>query len=103
MAKNIPTARTIIAELVAKGYTPTQVVNSVARSLAHVEKNATNPVLKSVWRKADALAKTNMTNVYAEAAKTGAHLPCDARCMDAHEDECNCLCGGVNHGVLLAH
>jgi hypothetical protein len=26
---------------------------------------------------------------------------CDARCYDAKEPECKCICGGVNHGVGL--
>ncbi|WP_433542076.1 hypothetical protein ACQP10_37960 (plasmid) [Streptosporangium sandarakinum] len=26
---------------------------------------------------------------------------CDARCYDAHETECDCICAGVNHGVGL--
>jgi hypothetical protein len=24
---------------------------------------------------------------------------CDARCYDAAEDECDCICGGRNHGA----
>ncbi len=24
---------------------------------------------------------------------------CDSRCYNAKSDECNCVCGGVNHGV----
>ncbi|MEV0996883.1 hypothetical protein [Nonomuraea sp. NPDC050202] len=24
---------------------------------------------------------------------------CDARCYDAHEAECQCVCGGLNHGA----
>lgn len=27
---------------------------------------------------------------------------CDARCYDAHETACECVCGGLNHGVGLA-
>ena len=26
---------------------------------------------------------------------------CDARCYDAHEPECDCICGGKNHGAGL--
>lgn len=26
---------------------------------------------------------------------------CDARCHDAKESECNCCCGGMNHGAGL--
>ncbi|MEU6712935.1 hypothetical protein ABZ897_15755 [Nonomuraea sp. NPDC046802] len=26
---------------------------------------------------------------------------CDARCYDAHEAECECVCGGLNHGAGL--
>jgi alpha-galactosidase/6-phospho-beta-glucosidase family protein len=26
---------------------------------------------------------------------------CDAKCYNAVEDECQCCCGGVNHGVGL--
>ena len=24
---------------------------------------------------------------------------CDAKCHDAHESDCDCICGGSNHGV----
>lgn len=24
---------------------------------------------------------------------------CDSRCYNAHEPECDCICGGVNHGA----
>ena len=24
---------------------------------------------------------------------------CDAKCYDAHEPECDCICGGMNHGA----
>ncbi len=24
---------------------------------------------------------------------------CDARCYDAMHDDCECICGGLNHGV----
>ncbi|WP_026370028.1 hypothetical protein [Kallotenue papyrolyticum] len=24
---------------------------------------------------------------------------CDARCHEAHEPTCDCICGGMNHGV----
>lgn len=27
---------------------------------------------------------------------------CDARCYDAHLPECDCICGGRNHGAGLA-
>lgn len=26
---------------------------------------------------------------------------CDARCYDAHEPDCDCICGGRNHGAGL--
>jgi hypothetical protein len=24
---------------------------------------------------------------------------CDARCYQAHDEHCHCICGGINHGV----
>lgn len=27
---------------------------------------------------------------------------CDARCYDAYEAHCECVCGGLNHGIGLA-
>lgn len=26
---------------------------------------------------------------------------CDAKCHDAHDADCDCVCGGINHGVGL--
>jgi hypothetical protein len=26
---------------------------------------------------------------------------CDAKCYDAHEPDCDCICGGRNHGARL--
>lgn len=27
---------------------------------------------------------------------------CDEKCYNAHEPECDCVCGGINHGIGLA-
>jgi hypothetical protein len=27
---------------------------------------------------------------------------CDAKCYEAHEPHCDCICGGANHGAGLA-
>lgn len=99
--KNTPStkANEVVARLQAKGYTPTQVVNSVARSLAHAERHG-NRTDKVIWRKADATAKAALAKTHVEAGPGG--LPCDSRCMTASEPECVCLCGGVNHGCALA-
>lgn len=36
------------------------------------------------------------TLIYAEGAVNGR---CDAKCYDATSADCNCICGGKNHGV----
>ena len=28
-------------------------------------------------------------------------VTCNENCMEASEEECNCSCGGQNHGILL--
>jgi hypothetical protein len=28
---------------------------------------------------------------------------CDAKCYDAKETECDCICGGRNHGAGMVH
>jgi hypothetical protein len=30
---------------------------------------------------------------------SGAQSRCDAKCYEAHEDQCDCICGGRNHGA----
>lgn len=79
-------------------YTPLQVVHSLTRKLAWVTLNGDESEIRAYER---ALAK-------ARKALTAAHsvgfIPCGPECMSAlPESECNCHCGGVNHGkVVLA-
>jgi hypothetical protein len=39
-----------------------------------------------------------LLNVYTSEGCIGR---CDAKCYNAHEPVCDCICGGVNHGVGL--
>jgi hypothetical protein len=40
-----------------------------------------------------------MTTVISYQSSGGDQGRCDARCYDAHEEECDCICGGRNHGA----
>lgn len=42
-----------------------------------------------------------MTTLLAVYTKEGCIGRCDAKCYDANSPECDCICGGVNHGVGL--
>lgn len=86
---------TVIEALQAKGYTETQIVNSLKRKLNHVEKTASAQV-KGVYRKALATARTNLAAAHADH-----FVPCDVQCLTSAIDECVCHCGGKNHGAYL--
>ncbi|MER5322369.1 hypothetical protein [Streptosporangium roseum] len=43
-----------------------------------------------------------MTTLIAVRGVGGRIKRCDARCYDAHETKCDCVCRGANHGVGLA-
>lgn len=43
-----------------------------------------------------------MTTLIAVYTNRGCIGRCDAKCHDAFEPECICVCGGVNHGVGLS-
>lgn len=43
-----------------------------------------------------------MTTLIAVYDSEGCRGRCDARCYEAHEPECDCICGGKNHGAGLA-
>jgi hypothetical protein len=40
-----------------------------------------------------------MSTVVAVYTSSGCIGRCDAKCHDAKETECDCICGGRNHGV----
>ena len=40
-----------------------------------------------------------MATIYAVYNSDGCVGRCDARCYDAKGPDCNCICGGANHGV----
>lgn len=42
-----------------------------------------------------------MTTLIAVHGVGGRIKRCDARCYDAHETECDCVCRRLNHGVGL--
>lgn len=43
-----------------------------------------------------------MTTLIAVYDSRGCVGRCDARCYDAKEPDCDCICGGANHGRGLA-
>jgi hypothetical protein len=40
-----------------------------------------------------------MTTLIAIYNSEGCQGRCDAKCYEAHEEECHCICGGRNHGA----
>ena len=40
-----------------------------------------------------------MTTLISYQSSGGDQGRCDAKCYDATEDECDCICGGRNHGA----
>ena len=42
---------------------------------------------------------TGMTTLISYQSSGGDQGRCDAKCYEAHEDECDCICGGRNHGA----
>lgn len=42
-----------------------------------------------------------MTTLLAVYTKDGCIGRCDAKCYDAEGPDCDCICGGMNHGVGL--
>ncbi len=43
-----------------------------------------------------------MTTLIAAYNSEGCIGRCDAKCHDAIEPDCDCICGGMNHGVGVA-
>lgn len=90
------TAKTILESLSSKGYTERQIVNSLARSLAHVKLHVTDERTIKAWDTAYHKATVALTKAHADH-----YVPCDPRCEWATEDHCECFCGGVNHGHFV--
>jgi hypothetical protein len=42
---------------------------------------------------------TGMTTLICYQSSGGDQGHCDAKCYDAHEPDCGCICGGRNHGA----
>lgn len=42
-----------------------------------------------------------MTTLIAVYTNDGCEGRCDAKCYEAHEPDCHCVCGGLNHGAGL--
>jgi len=40
-----------------------------------------------------------MTTLISFSSSSGQQGRCDAKCYDAKESECDCICGGRNHGA----
>jgi hypothetical protein len=40
-----------------------------------------------------------VTTLIAVYNSEGCQGRCDAKCYEAHEEECDCICGGRNHGA----
>lgn len=79
-------------------YTPVQVYNSAQRSEAWARRKG-SAVEKAIWGRVKAEAEAALQTAYAKARKQGSFIPCDANCMGSFSDDCNCACGGVNHGI----
>jgi len=44
-----------------------------------------------------------MTTLIAVYDSDGCRGRCDARCYNATSGDCDCICGGINHGAGLKH
>lgn len=42
---------------------------------------------------------SGMTALISYQSSGGDQGRCDAKCYDAHEPDCDCICGGRNHGA----
>ena len=42
-----------------------------------------------------------MCTLIAVYSSDGCEGRCDAKCYNAHDDKCTCICGGKNHGAGL--
>jgi len=42
---------------------------------------------------------SGLTTLISYQSSGGDQGRCDAKCYEAHEDECDCICGGRNHGA----
>jgi len=40
-----------------------------------------------------------MSTLITQKTGSGGQLRCDAKCHDALGPDCDCICGGINHGV----
>lgn len=40
-----------------------------------------------------------MSTMISTRSSSGESRRCDAKCHDATEEKCDCVCGGINHGV----
>jgi hypothetical protein len=82
-------------------YTPVQVYNSAQRSEAWAQKKG-SAIERAIWAKVKADAEALVANSYAKAKKQHVFIPCDANCMGSLSADCECSCGGVNHGIHAA-
>lgn len=82
-------------------YTPVQVYNSAQRSEAWARRKG-SAVERAIWAKVKAMAEEALAVDYAKAKKKGLFIPCDANCMGSLSADCDCSCGGVNHGINAA-
>ena len=42
-----------------------------------------------------------MVKVIKIVRRDGTRAQCDARCQEAKQDKCECICGGIYHGALF--
>ncbi len=63
------------------------------RGLAHPLRRSEYRLL---WQQREGQALATLIAVYTSEGCVGR---CDARCHDATTPECDCICGGANHGV----
>jgi hypothetical protein len=82
-------------------YTPVQVYNSAQRSEAWAQKKG-SAIEKAIWSKVKADAEALVAVSYAKAKKAGKFIPCDENCMGSVSPDCECSCGGTNHGIHAA-
>jgi len=101
--KNSAAALAALQKMTKNGkvYTPVQVYNSAQRSAAWARKLG-NPIEQNIWKKVQRDAAALVVAEYAKARAEGTFIPCDENCMGSYSADCDCSCGGVNHGIHAA-
>jgi hypothetical protein len=79
-------------------YSAVQVFNSAQRSEAWARTTG-SAIQRAIWAKVKVEAEAELAYLHEKAAKNHKYVPCEANCEMSFSDDCDCTCGGRNHGV----